>query len=282
MALLQKAYLGSTALFRNLGWFEVDVNNRQNANLGVTVTANSSAHTKGAWTELIASTTSNSACLFLRVRSVGVPSTNTATLLDIGTGDSGSETEIISNIAIGGAAGSAADPFGIYLQVPIQIPAGTRISARIQSIVTLGKTATIDAAVGGSGDYAATPTSVDSIGGNTATSEGIGMSGSSGTWVEAIASTSRAYRGIVLIPSVASAARGGNANSIFTIGVGASASEVEFGNLQFRNNTSEQCFNLWPCNSVFGKSIPAGSRIAIQHDIGSAPSEIQATLIGIP
>lgn len=282
MALLQKGYLGSTPLWRNVAWYEANVNRLRNITLGVSVAANTSAHTKGSWTELIASTTSNSPCLYIRVYGVATGGSNTATLIDFATGASGSETAIVSNLAVGGASGATADALGIYITIPIQIASGTRISARIQSIVTGGKTATVDAAVGDSSDYTAAPTSVDSVGGDTATSGGIGMSGSSGTWVQAIASTSRAYRGMVLVPSVASANRGGNANSTFTLGVGPSGSEVEFGEVSFRNNTTEACYNLWPCQSLFGRSIPAGSRVAIKHNISSTPAEIQATLIGIP
>jgi hypothetical protein len=281
MALLQKSYLGATPLFRNLGWFQADVNALADISSLVTVTANSSAHTKGAWSQLIASTSADSACIYLRVNGIGTSATNTATLLDIGTGATGSETAIISNVAVGGAAGSGFDPNGIYMQVPIQIPSGTRISARIQSVVTGGKTATVEAAVGGAGDYAAAPTSVDSIGGNTATSEAIGMSGSSGSWTQVVASTSVAYRAIVLVPSFASINRV-SANLQFTIGVGASGSEAAFGVAPFRVASNETATSMWPCISLFGQAVAAGSRIAVKHNIASTPSEIQVTLIGIP
>jgi hypothetical protein len=50
MALLQKAYLGATPLFRNEAWFEESYDLINNSGL-VTVTADPSAHTKGAWSE---------------------------------------------------------------------------------------------------------------------------------------------------------------------------------------------------------------------------------------
>ncbi|NDD92541.1 hypothetical protein EBZ37_10695 [bacterium] len=135
MALLQKGYLGSTALWKNKDWFEatspqvIDY-----VGSAVTVTANTAAHTKGSWSQLVASTSANSSLLFFEIINVATSGANTATLLDIATGASGSETAIVSNLAIGGA-------FGALIAFPYKLASGTRLSARIQSVVTGGKTA---------------------------------------------------------------------------------------------------------------------------------------------
>jgi hypothetical protein len=288
MALLQKAYLGATPLFRNVDWFEDDCRTTISASgtLGapaVSITADTAAHTKGAWTELIASTTSNASLLVCIVLGIGSTSTNTASLIDIGFGASGNETAIASNIAVGGANTTSALGVGALFSIPLQIPSGTRISARIQSIITGGKTATVRCFVLDNGDYASAPTSVDVIGSNSATSKGTEFSGSSGTWNEAIASTSRDYRAVGFVYSSHSA----NTNNIggmreFSVGVGASGSEVAFGNVRVETPLTEMASLMPPYSQLFGRNIPAGSRLAVKHDIPLSPEAVGFCLIGIP
>jgi hypothetical protein len=215
------------------------------------------------------------------VQDISTAATNTATLIDVATGASGSETDIISNLAVGGAL-TTAGPTGLVVAVPIKIASSTRLAARIQSVVTGGKTAAAQIFlfdVGG--DYATAPTSVDVITGDTATSEGISFSGASGTWVQAIASTSRAYRAVAIVPSTHNT----NIATItpqLDVAIGASGSEVAFGSAIAGYNNGENVFSTPPHLSLFGRNIPAGSRLAVRHNIASAPDRYGFTLIGIP
>jgi hypothetical protein len=280
MALLQKAYLGATPLFRQQEWYEDQYAFIQDSGV-VSITANTSAHTKGAYSEIIAATSDDAALMVLVAKDVHTSTANTATLLDIATGASGAETNILSDIAIGGAL-TTAGPTGVAVAIPFKISSGTRLSARIQSVVTGGKTATAQAFLFNIGsDYATAPTSVDVIGGNTANSEGISFSGASGTWVEATASTSRAYRAVAIVPST----HNGNIPTVavrMELGVGAAGSEQDFGmtNASYANNESVQAAP--PYLSLFGRSIPAGTRLAVRHDIATGPDRFGFTLIGIP
>lgn len=287
MALLQKGYLGSTPLFRNIDWFQNDARllTSSSGNLGnpnVTVTANSSAHTKGAWSQLIASTSVDASFLLLVVSGIGASATDTATLLDIGTGASGSETVVASDIAVGGAStttgGSRA---GAMILLPLKLPASTRIAARIQSVVTGGKTASVAAYVITTGDFATAPTSVDVIGTDTATSKGTEFSGASGTWVEGIASTTQAYRAVGVVLSIHDS-NVASATREYSLGVGASGSEVEFGTLRHETSALELASLMAPYSQLFGRNIPAGSRLAVKHNIAADPSKYGFCLIGIP
>jgi hypothetical protein len=281
MALLQKGYLGSTPLFRNEDWFEQSSYTLVNASAEVSITANTSAHTKGSYSELIASTSANAGLLVLMVQDIHASTVNTATLIDIATGASGSETDIIGNLAVGGAI-TTTGPTGIVVAVPFKIASGTRLSARIQSVVTGGKTATAQVFLLTAGsDYATAPTSVDVIGGNTANSEGISFSGASGTWVQATASTSRAYRAVALVPSAHSGALA-TINPQLELGVGAAGSEQAFGLAIVGYNNNESVQSLPPYLSLFGRNIPAGSRLAVKHNIAANPGNYGFTLIGIP
>lgn len=281
MALLQKAYLGATPLFRNEDWFEDGAFKIVDSPANVTVTANSSAHTKGSYSQIIASTSANASFLFVQVSGIGAAATNTAVLLDIATGASGSETVIASNIAVGGAA-AAAGLSGLFVGFPIKIASGTRIAARIQGVVTGGETAVLTLNTIDAGDYATAPTSVDVIGGDTATSQGASFSGSSGTWVQATASTSQAYRAVGLVCSTHDADSGNNLNISFEVGVGASGSEVSFGATRFTLDNSERSSSVAPFAYLFGRNIPAASRLAVKHNIASSPGKYGFVLIGIP
>jgi hypothetical protein len=281
MALLQKAYLGATPLFRDNPWFA----NAGNPQAGdATVTASASTNSKGAWAEIISSTSANASLMLVFVRGLGANTVNTAALLDIGTGASGSETAIVSNVAVGShGAGFSVSTSGEapVLVIPFKVPSSTRLSARIQC-ATASRTANVFIAVADYGDYGTAPTSVDVIGGNTANSEGVGLA-TSGTWTEITASTSRAYRAVVMVPSMASTARGSSQNGTYEVAVGASGSEQSFGTINLRFNNSEQCQQFPPILSLFTRSIAAGSRLSVRQNITTAnPSELQATLIGIP
>lgn len=275
MSNIQKAYLGSTPLFREKLWYENSPKVITNDSSLVVVTADSAANTKGAWTELIASSSVNASLIYLNVAATATSGANTATLIDIAIGASGSEIIIAENIAVG-----SAQP--IQLSFPFKIPSGSRISVRNQSVVTGGKTQNITCILMDVGDYDISPTSVDSIGGNTANSQGISFSGSSGTWVEAIASTSRAYKAVCLILSAHSNNMLSLPNLLYSIGIGSSGNEIEFGTSRHSFSNSETSVSQFPFNHLFGYDIPAGSRLAIKHPITSNPDRHGFTLICIP
>jgi hypothetical protein len=280
MALLQKAYLGATPLFRQQDWFQ-DKFALLEKSSATTLTANASAHTKGAWSEVIASTTSNASLMAIKVSGVHQQGTDTATLLDIGTGAASSETAVASNIAIAGAAIVSVALVGVLIPIPLKIPSGTRLSARIQSVVTGGKQATVQIFLLDAGDYATAPTSVDVLGTDTATSAGTALSGSANTWAEVVASTTQAYRAISFAPCMVGTLSG-NISVQYEIGVGASGSEQTFLFSTARFSTEETCNSAVPSFPIASVALPAGSRLSVRHDNTVAPSRHGFTLIGIP
>lgn len=282
MPLLQKAYLGATPLFKEKSWFEDISQDPIDEAEGITITADNTAHTKGSWTELVASTSADATFIVVEVTNIATSTVDTATLLDIGVGASGSETELIPNIAVGGAANVGGGIARLAFQIPIKIASGTRLSSRIQSVVAgpPAKTATVSIWTFNMGDFAYAPTAVDVIGTSTATSAGTAMSGSSGTWVQITASTSNAYKAVVVVPST-SAASIGTIITKFTLGVGASGSEVEIGqtSASYVNNESVSNFSRW--GQLICKAIPSGTRLSVRHDIAAGPGNYDVTLIGI-
>jgi hypothetical protein len=99
------------------------------ADVGATVTAAASTNTKGSWTQLIASTTKKVVGLVVSISAGG--STVCSYMLDIGTGASGSEAVLIPNLFT--RYGSAYGWKSHSIFIPVQIPAATRIAARVQS-----------------------------------------------------------------------------------------------------------------------------------------------------
>lgn len=100
---------------------------------GVSIDPGGSANTKGAWTEVIAST---SARIDRLAMAFGNQSNNVRTdysfLFDIATGGSGSETAILSNLFQVTRSTVDAPQIGCHGPVPVNIPAGTRLSVRSQ------------------------------------------------------------------------------------------------------------------------------------------------------
>lgn len=280
MPLLQKAYLGSTALFKDTAWFENDDTSLVASNNDATITADTNANTKGAWTQLIASTAGQTTFAAVAVGSVGASATNTATLLDLAVGASGSEVAIASNVAIGSAnSGGQIGTQGISVAFPVDIPSGSRVSARIQSVVTGGKTARLSIYLYDYGDNALVPASVDVLGTTTNNSEGTSL-GASNAWQQVVASTSQAYTGVCLVPSAASTAMISASGVQLDVGVGASGSEVVFGSITTGATGAELIMNYIAQPVFFSRAIPAGSRLAVRQS--SANTWVDACLIAVP
>lgn len=245
---------------------------------GTTVTANASAHTYGAWTEIVASLPADTSCLYINVYGINATTVNTATIVSIGTGTAGNESELFAFAAGSSALTSATLLFsGNLLQVPVRLNSGTRIAARIQSLVTGGKTASINInSFDADPNYFVNgPTVFDTLGVSLATSEGTSLAASN-AYTEIVASTSNPYRGVVLVGSAASnnmIAAGGT----MTIAVGASGSEVDFGTISYQSGSTE--FYTSFINQFFARNIPIGSRLSVKQSVNT--TTIDASLIGV-
>jgi len=176
----------------------------------VTITASVSAHTYGAWTEIVASLAQDTQMLGVFVNLGRVNGTNSASIISFGFGASGSETEFVAFACGSIGEGSIASANGIFVQLPISLPSGTRIAARLQSVITTPKTCLIQGVISFAAqpyDFVGANKTLDSLGLNLATSAGTDIAASS-VYSEIVASTSQAYRGLILIPSMASASQG--------------------------------------------------------------------------
>jgi len=246
---------------------------------GFSTTAGATAHTKGSWVQLTASLSSQASLIGVMVSGVYTAATDTSTLVDIGIGASGSETVIVPNLAVGGYGG--APPL---IWVPVRIPSGSRIAARCQSIVAGKTSVSVRIWAFTNAEPSRVPTAVEAIGSNTSTSAGVAMSGSSGTWVEITSATASDYQALTVVPSC-SATAGNNGPWRLSLGVGAAGSEVELSSSfveQTGNPLIQQTGSFTIGNMLSGISIPAGSRLAVKHNISTNPGRISAMILGVP
>lgn len=95
------------------------------------MTASATPHTKGAWSELIASTAEDSYGVWVFLQGLAISATDTSCLVDIGLGAAASEVVVIPNIDAGTA--DFANRGAKYFFFPIFIPSGQRIAARAQA-----------------------------------------------------------------------------------------------------------------------------------------------------
>ena len=239
------------------------------------VTANASAHTKGAWVQLVASTAANADVLILNV-ACAANATNTAALIDVGIGASGAETVIIPNLAVGGSDGNGS----WYITLPVKIPAGSRLAARSQTVRTGGVNIAVRAVLQSSAKYDDAPTTVDVIGTSTATSEGVATV-TNNTYVELTSSSSQEYNAVVVVPSLTSTSTGAT-QLLVDLATGASGSETIAATHRLQTNTAEACSYRNPAllAGYAAGPFPSGTRFAVR--VSAEAGNLDFCLVGIP
>lgn len=239
---------------------------------GVTVTADSTIHTKGAWAQLFAATARPCQMIGLLVTGVATSNTNTAQLMDIGIGAAASETVLIPNIPVG----SASD---MTLLFPVGIPQGTRVSARIQALIS-SDTATVSATMYECPRFFNVPSTIVQVNtADTANSRGVNLP-SNDTYVQMTAATTQPFQALVIVPSSANTTQA-NAVLTWTVGVGASGAEVVWGTALGQTFTSEaitrapEDYTMGICPGF----VATGSRVAAKVTTGGVPD---VAVYGIP
>src|ERR671924_647680 len=248
--------------------------------LWTTVTADATAHVKGAWTELIASTPFPIQVLRLVFNGSHLTASDTAMLLDVGTGESPDEKVLIENIAcghiyVGGFSGSSRPPR--VLDLPVSIPAGTRIVARTQAIIGsdtisvstdyFGGMPAGGLAFGGRwqtfGADVATSRGVAPIAGATAHTKGA-------TWETLVSSTAFPIRALAVSVQGRDGALN-NATQLTDIGIGGAALEkVLIPDIQTTTDSNDG-MQLWTHGYFpLALPIPAGSRLSVRTQSSSA------------
>jgi hypothetical protein len=226
------------------------------------VFSSATAHTKGAWTQIIASTSGVSDCLDISIQSVGASGVDTSALFDIAIGASGSEQAIAENIAIGGAAALLVNADLLFrLRIPVFIPAGSRIAIRTQSTQTVvgGKLIGFAVRLNSGPNPSMTSPKVDVYGTSTVTSTGTQMTTTG--WVEITSTSLDSYDSLFVVPSISTATIASGARTL-ELGIGSSGSEIPLTTFRIYTLNNETIGILDP-QLVFGPVV-AGTRLATQ------------------
>lgn len=146
-ALLGAGFIPGAGLSRVENWGAVPASTS-----GVSIDPGGTAHTKGAYSELIASTSFDVGALVLAVGyKLQVIGSIQVWRVDVAIGAAGSEKVILVDVPL--TVNSASDQLGLCLvgPFPVNIPAGSRVAARAQSSTIVAAACTIDLAAYGVG-----------------------------------------------------------------------------------------------------------------------------------
>lgn len=234
--------------------------------------AGSSAHVKGAYVEIVAATSFPYQRLIVYLGMTVNSGGGACHLTDIAQGAAGAEQVIIPNILLDGARSSVGSQ-SVTLDLPMVIPAGTRLAFRTQSSSggTRNMTARLTGKAGGSALMPGLFGSMDNLGAVTGSTNGTSVPPDAtaedtyGNWVEFAAATSRDYRYILPITGQ-NATTSGAARAPYEItaqiGIGPAGSEVVVH--EFSTQGVGQTNALCKVPDPLLCRIPAGTRIAVR------------------
>lgn len=229
---------------------------------GTAVTSSASLNTKGSYTQLLAASSFQSAGLLLFI---GASSGSLGDILvDLAVGGSGSEAVFVSNLlhSITKAQGHAA-----VFYIPVSIPAGSRIAARLQAT---GSSIVVhmEVLLLGSPFILPSPLSrVTSYGPNTADSGGVGLdpggtAHTKGSYSQITATTTNAIRAMFIVIGGGGNAGMTTADWLIDVAIGAAASEqIILPNMHLQVNSTDD--RITP--EIIGPiavNIPAGTRLS--------------------
>lgn len=224
---------------------------------------------KGSWAQLGSSTLAHAAKgVIVHIKGVG---NSFRHLVDIGVGTTGNEVVLLENVPWL-FSNSATNVYRAYF--PCDLPSGTQINVRAQTNQTGGGTLIVGCHFLKAPMFPwAAGSIVDDYGASLADTQGTSVAAGAvantyGSWTEITASTTRAYKGLILTPGYTAA--GTTPKFIIDVGVGSAGNEnvilKEITGTRGADIGSPVGLTVLPCN------LPAGSRVAmrVQSDVALA------------
>lgn len=226
----------------------------------VVITSGGSAHTKGAWTELIAATEHDANWIAISSNSHSV---STVGLIDIGIGAAAEQILIPDLFVIARNAGGGFPP---YL-FPVFIPKGSRITARWQN-AAISATARVSVHLFG-GTLLSGGSGPSIVSGYGATASSLGTNIDPGAtantwsaWTEMTAATDRDHRWLVLSGRYGDGAPAATVSHRVQIGIGAATEQVLVPDIPITVDTiADFAFSAVTAYPIF---IPKGSRLTLR------------------
>ena len=247
---------------------------------GTTLTADAvTANVKSAWVELTAATPYDVGSLSVILCNLSAARTNC--LIDIGIGAPGAEVVLIGDLLYSGRSTEDA----LY-QFPVGIPAGTRISARIQANA-LAVTADVSMQLNSYSVARPSASVVDTYGANTADSGGTDTdpgttANTRGAWFELTPATTVDLSGFSLGFGTGGDASLTTGRFLYSVAIGQAGSEqVIAEGIPLAANSSTD--DIIPKSSqFFDVQIPAGTRLSVaaQSTVTDANRGLDVILYG--
>ena len=260
-----------------------------NAELGTSVAAGGSPHTKNTtYTTLVATTSYASYGILVGVGNVGTTaSTNTRTLVDIAIGAAASEQVIIPNLMAGQVGASNSASIGPqYYYFPIVIPAGVRISATSQSLAaadTVHVTVHLFQHQVPGKWYGSR---VTAYGANTADSTGTSHThgnGSYATTTQLTASSTNPIKALQVGMDLLTDTTGVTKRGVLRIAAASSTNYIVSG-LPIQESTTLETVAFTPANFILSQmsfNFPAGTYLGVGADMGATGEARGFVLYGV-
>lgn len=244
------------------------------------------ANAKGSYVEVFAATAFNYRAIQLNLLATG--GGGQIYLVDIAIGAAGSETVVVSNLVFDSMRGVAQNT--VEVTIPVSIPAGSRIAARVQESGGAGTRDVVVEVIGRGGGINTPPAAngeVVTYGVDDTTTTGTlvdpgGTSGTFGAWTEFSAATPVDHSGLIAVLGT-NKQSGVVATTRYQvqIGIGPSGGEVPIAELatDTHGNATRMGNNVLEVAAV----IPAGTRLAMRSLSGSSADNgrhVSACLLG--
>lgn len=232
-------------------------------NYAVNIAGHATLNTKGSWTQLIASTARDTSAI---LASFLIEDSDFDALLDLGIGAAASEVVIVPDLLIT----STTNRVSRQVWIPIYIPAGTRVAARVQTNPGAKRVHTCLILMATAFAFPANPASlVTAYGVNAADSGAVSVdpgavSDTFGAYTEIAASTTYPIRYLILAMGTNMDFAGASSYWHYEIAIGAAAAEqLLVGGIVIRLSDGNLTAGpqLW---GPFPVSVPAGTRLSVR------------------
>jgi hypothetical protein len=255
---------------------------------GTVVTASSTIHTKGAYAELITATAFDTCYVEILMSGASVAATATSILVDIAIGAAASETDIISNLNAGGASifsTANTSTGGQKYAFPLYIPAGSRVSARCQALISSDTVNVAIRLLGGPTSPVWAGQQVTTYGANIGTSLGVsvaqGISDAEGTFTEITSATTAPMSWLSWGVGTAADTTIIGGTALIDVGVGSATETVVMENFMYGQGNSEAIGFVGFAGVPV--SVPTGQRLAarLSRDTGGGAEAHDVILYGV-
>lgn len=230
-------------------------------------------NTMGAWSQIVSVTDQDWYGVWMVASAqISTSGQNTAQMVNIGVGGSGSESVLIPNILVGGRTSiSGAISFSdTPMFFPVRIPRGTRIAAQTQAATVNRNCRVIIWGESGSSVPRGVLSACDVYGADASTSKGVELTSNAsantfGSWTNVGSTTSRDYKAVAFSMQAPASTTVNSRSYIIEFGIGSTAFARAYGG----TSANETWSTAIPAMPVV-RNIPAGTQLQARISCGTA------------